>query len=293
MSERKLEICREVRSFAANALLEALNQTLDDKKPISERAFRDTWLQQLRQRESIFLNGWYTPPPHGVGVLFGTSRQIERVSPKSMRPQEFWPRDDVILDRNDGIALFYISPVDRETGVIGDFGLTAYFGTDQKVRRHLRSVYDIARTIFNFVQIGQEFKETVVYCHELLGKRGLYTDLASPSDPAGTNIGHTIPFSYEDMSEEERELLLNANNDWEGFKNMLSKKRRFVSNREDMRVKPGMAFTIEPRPQSKTESTIPMVWFHTIALIHDNGNKELLTNFDEVFKIVGMDYMRT
>ncbi len=31
--------------------------------------------------------------------------------------------------------------------------------------------------------------------------------------------------------------------------------------------------------------------FHTIVLIHDNGTKELLTNFDKIFKLFEMDYM--
>lgn len=72
-----------------------------------------------------------------------------------------------------------------------------------------------------------------------------------------------------------------------------SKKRVFESIHSSLKVKPGMAFTIEPGVKVVADETIPMTMFHQTVIVNENGEKELLTNFDEIFKLVGMDYMLT
>lgn len=52
-----------------------------------------------------------------------------------------------------------------------------------------------------------------------------------------------------------------------------------------------MGLTIEPRPRIGNAPNVPMVSFHTICLANENGEMELLENFEEIFKLAGMDYM--
>lgn len=122
-------------------------------------------------------------------------------------------------------------------------------------------------------------------------KNGLRNNIISVNAKDGENIGHTIPTSYEDWSKEEFNIVQTAEKNWDTFKKMLSKKRIFESIHSSLKVKPGIAFTIEPGVKVVVDETIPMTMFHQTVLIHENGEKEWLTNFDEIFKLVGMDYM--
>jgi len=115
------------------------------------------------------------------------------------------------------------------------------------------------------------------------------SDLASPSDPTGTNTGHTIPATFENWKYDEISLLKSAT--WVDASTMISKKRKFINAKEELLIKKGTAFTIEPRPVIPNNPDIPMVWFHTIALFKQDSTKELLTGFDKLFTLTGMDYM--
>lgn len=104
----------------------------------------------------------------------------------------------------------------------------------------------------------------------------------SPAD----DFGHTIPYIMEEMTPAESAILQGG--DYNTIKNMISKKRIFGRESEKLTIRNGMAFTIEPRPRPLHDPTVPMVYFHTICTISENGEKELLTNFDELFQISDM-----
>ena len=287
----KLDICRSTRKFASRAFLETLKTLLSKNHPFSEKDLSDKWLSELRKNPQIFPDGWYIPPPHGMTVLFGTERDTQRVSPGVIRKEEYWPRDDIFLDLKNGIALVYASPVDRASGIIGDFGLAIYFGTNKRIQNHLKTCLNIDKKIFSSLKIGMKFSEINLFAYKLLIEIGLTSDAVSLSDPTGTNIGHTVPFSYEDMTIEERQILDSGVNDWEKTKDMIAKKRKFVNRSENLKITGSIAFTIEPRPYTKNDPEIPNVWIHTIALFKQNGEKELLTDFEEIFRLAKMDYM--
>lgn len=287
----KLDVCKRTRKFASGAFLEALKTLLSQNCPFSEKDLSDKWLLGLRKNPQIFPDGWFIPPPHGITVLFGTDKDIKRVSPGVIRKEAYWPRDDIFLDLTNGIALVYASPVDRISGIIGDFGLAIYFGTNKRIQKHLRTCLNIDKEIFSSLKIGMKFSEINLFAYKLLTEMGLTSDAASLSDPTGTNIGHTVPFSYEDMTIEERQILDSGVNDWEKTKDMIAKKRKFVNRSENLKITGSIAFTIEPRPYTKNDLEIPNVWIHTIALFKQNGEKELLTDFEEIFRLVKMDYM--
>lgn len=286
----KLEIIKSTRKFTAQSLLKAFSDLLKTKRPISESMLRNAWLAELRKNKDIFPDGWYTPPPHGIAVLFGTDKNLKRISPMSLRPQQFWSRDDIFLDTKNGIAMVYASPVNKQSGIIGDFGLTLYFGKNKKLQQHLQQTLQTNLEIFDYAQDGMGLYVLNAFCHRNLAAKGLTTNLSSLSDPTGTNIGHTIPVSYDNWSAKERALLQKGK--WDEISTMISKKRVFLNAIEKLRIRKGMAFTIEPRPEVPNDPTIPMVLFHTIALFKENGEKELLTDFDELFALAGMHYMK-
>jgi hypothetical protein len=287
----KLEICKYTRSLAAEALVSTLKELLSEKRLISEAFFRDTWLKKMRENNEIFPDGWYIPPPHGLVTLFASGKDVSRINVSSMRPETNWPREDVFLDLQDGIIFVYASPVSKKSGMIGDFGATLYLGNNPKIQNHLKKCLTLTREIFDHAREKMMLSDIASFAHTMLAANEFRNDIASSTDPTGTNIGHTIPASYEDWDAEELNLLANERNNWPAICKLISLKRVFVNSSEKFLIKPGMAFTIEPRPQSNTDSNIPMVYFHTIALFYEDSTKELLTQFDEVFRILGMEYL--
>lgn len=169
--------------------------------------------------------------------------------------------------------------------------MSVYLGKKQKIKDHLKLCYELDKQIFDNTRIGMKLSDNARFAHKLYQEHGLTNNIASPTDPTGTNVGHTIPVSYEDWSHDELNILKNGDKNWLAVCNMISKKRKFENMQETLQIKPGMAFTIEPRPQVLNDQSIPMVFFHTIALFHEDGSKEHLTQFDEIFKLTNMDYL--
>lgn len=287
----KLEVCKSMRTMVADCLYETLDELLKQKEPFSEVQVREKWLKKIREHKNVFPDGWYTPPPHGAVILFGTDEDVKRVSPMSMRPQENWPKENVYFDRMKGIMFAYFSAVDKTTGIIGDFGMSIYVGNNQLIKDHLIRCLELDKQIFDYAQIGMSLSDIVSFTNKLYLQYGLTNVIASRSDPTGTNYGHTLPASYENWSEKELIILKSGDHDWQAVVNMINKKRKFINAQETLKIKPGLAMTIEPCPIVLHHPNIPMVYFHTIILFKEDGSKELLTNFDKIFQLVSMNYM--
>ncbi len=133
------------------------------------------------------------------------------------------------------------------------------------------------------------FSQLNAYTHKVLAEQNLLTSLASTTDPQGTNTGHTVPATAMDWTPEELEILKKSS--WSKIKDLISKKRLFINKAQKFTIQKGLAFTIEPRPYSKDNKTLPPVLFHTICIFRENGVKELQLDFDRIFKLVHMDYM--
>lgn len=153
------------------------------------------------------------------------------------------------------------------------------------------SLYNVLQEIFDFIQPGMMFSHTYNLAEDVFKKYNVTNEVVSVTDPAGNNIGHTIPYSDNDWLNEELTIIKSQNTPWKTIKNMISKKRVFVNSAEKTKCKNGMAFTLEPRLTDRKDPSIPMASFHTIVLIKENGEKELLTGFDKIFSLTGMDYM--
>lgn len=283
------DLCKATRKISADSLLNTLQKVLNTNEPVSESQFRDLWLSELKTHKELFPDGWYTPPPHGIGVLFSNDDDFKRTNYKSLRPEENWPKKNVFLNKQNGMAYFFAGPVEKKDYMIGDFGLTVYFGKNKKIIDYITTCYQITKDVFSYAEVGMKFSDITKYCTKLCSDSNLINTIESSTDPTGSNIGHTIPSTENEWTKEEKEVFTNG--PWEKICKQISSRRIFLNESEQTTLTKGMAITIEPRPRNKNDPTIPMVSFHTTGLFHENGSKEWLTNFDEIFKLVRMKYM--
>lgn len=284
----KLDICKNTKKIASDSLTSVLEEVLSKKRKISELEFRDLWLKKQQKYSDIFPNGWYDPPPYGIEVLFVSKEHPNRADFVNLRPKEHWPKDDVFLDFENGYAYLFSSPVDRKYGIAGDFAINIYFGDDEKNKENIQRSLKLDLKIFEFIEEGMSFAEIFDYADLLITKEGLRNNIFSVTDPNHSNIGHTIPFSYENISNANLKI---ADDNWNEFTNLISKKRIFLSGQEQFKVKGEMAFTIEPALKVQGDDDIPMTMLHNTILINENGEKEIVNYFNEIFNLVGMEYM--
>lgn len=287
----KLTVCQSTRDLAARAAYKALDKLLKDDDVISELGFREAWLNELRKSKELFPDGWYMPPPHGMGVLFATDLNSERIKFDSLRNKKYWPRKDVYLDREKGLVVLYVSPVDKKSFIIGDFGLTLYFGDQKDMKKSFKKYLGLINDVFDHARLGMSFSELNLYSQKIFEKGGFSNHwVMSKTDPTGTNYGHTAPSTDIDWTQTER-AKLRGKNSWEQKTKIISNKRKFLNETEDTFVKPGIVFTLEPRLVDKRNVDSPDIYFHTIIAFDKKGKKKLLTGFDRLFKLAGMDYM--
>ena len=285
--ERKIIICKSTRSHALRCLKRVLEQALHSTKPVVEAEFRDQLLHELRTSAKIYPDGWYEPPPQGVAVLFGTDAEGEncRVNFGSLREKKQWPREDVFLDRQKGIIYVYLSPIDKKTAIIGDFTVTLYVGHDPEIKKHLITCYKINKKIADSIRTGMSFSEISAISNKLLAEHGLKNEIVCKTSPSFGDLGHLVPGTGEGWSRQEKEVI--ESGQWEKVKETISKKRVFVRAGETYHVKPGVIFTIEPRPTAIGNSKLPMASFHSFFIVHEDGKTELFTGFEGLFGFAG------
>lgn len=288
-----LKICKQTREIAAQTLYTALKKLLESEKPISELMLRDEWLKELRKHDNIFPDGWYMPPPHGIAVLFSNENDFTRINHKSLRPQEKWSRENIYLNRQNGILYLFAGPVDRRSGIIGDFQITLYLGNNVEIKELLKTCFLMDKQIFEYANVGMKLSQIATYANTLMKQKGMITEIISKTDITGiNNIGHTIPVPVNEWTSDEQAEFIKGSVNWQKIKEIINHKRIFTNTNENYILKPGGALTIEPRPKYIKKRHLPSsISFHTIALFKENGEKELLTDFDELFRLVGMNYM--
>jgi Xaa-Pro aminopeptidase len=172
--------------------------------------------------------------------------------------------------------------------MIGDFGITLYFGTNSDIQSVLKQTLDIDIALYEKLRVGMSYSAIYEQCAALLKEAGSYNAIASLNDPAGTNIGHTIPAADSDWSEAERRVF--SSGDWPAICSLIGKKRLFINELEHTPIAATGAFTIEPRPLVNNRPDLPMVSLHTMVLWR-KGQKQLVTFFERLFRLAGMDYM--
>lgn len=268
-----IEMCKKTRALAAEAIASTLVEN-----DLSEKKFCEKLDAKLHQKPN-WDQGWYSPPPKGLAALFG----LKRVSYDSLRKEEFWPDNKFIFSKGT-LGYVYASPVNKETGMIGDFGLTLYNGQDSKIISHIKLCLELTEKTAEYAQVGMELKDVYNYCQKLMAEHGLNNQrMIAVNDSGKNNIGHTIPWSHEQSTETELETIKGHN--FEKLKNLISSKRINLTDQQAYKISPTIAFTIEPRMEN-AES--PLVSFHMIVAFK-NGEKEILANFQPVFRVLGLD----
>lgn len=285
--ERLAAVIR-TRELAARTLAQTLREILGSREDVSETTLRDRWLEALRSSGDVYPDGWYTPPPHGMIVLFATDSKPGRINHASYRSREAWAREEVLLDRKKGLAMLYASPVDRTTGMIGDFGVLLYFGSKPTIQEHLAHCLELEQMIVASIRSDAPLSQIAKRAQELMTERGLINNVQSITDPTGADIGHTIPAVTRGWTTEESRVF--EQGDWGVAKDMISRARGWVNTTETMTAATAGVFTIEPRPSVVGRADLPAVAYHTMVVV-EAGRTRWLTGFDELFKLVGMDYM--
>lgn len=246
---------------------EALAETLRAGLGASEAALAEAWVAAMHTAGVPWF--WYTPPPDGTSVLSGS--ELERLALTSFRPPSAWPSDRATTE----IAPLtcYTSPVSKD-GLIGDFGLTLYAGPDPAIRAHIAQVAELVAGVTDAAEVGINFCDLYAHAERCWVAAGLTNDIASTTDRAGTNIGHTIPFFGEDR----RHVPKGGD-----AARTLSEARSFVSAVSTEVLGETCAFTIEPRLGAPG---LPVSWFHVVVVFVE-GTKHVVTEFTPVLDALG------
>jgi hypothetical protein len=278
---KRLKTVADLRTHAAQSLHRVLSSPAS-REP-SELVLRDHWVSEIAQDPQLLPHGWYMPPPFGASVLIAQPDRFSRVNYSSLRRCEYWPRKDLLLS-DESLVYAYASPVHRETGLIGDFGVTLYRGRLPHVQSHIAAVLRLTSDICSYSEVGMEFGELFSYADGLMRAVGLSNTAVRSNDSAVVGLGHTIPWSYPPYPDPEESNWLTARKP-EVIADTISKARVFIERGVRFKIQPDMAFTIEPRLLSEA---LPMVSFHVIV-VFCGGKKCIASDFRQLFEAWGMD----
>ncbi|MBV9349278.1 MAG: M24 family metallopeptidase [Patescibacteria group bacterium] len=278
--EERVDICARVRQKASEAVTKILTKS---HNPNEAHVAAELW-KEVGKNAELYERGWYDPPPGGAAALFAPHDSLGRLLFDSLRKKEFWPSAEHTLN-SDAVGFVYLSPVHKETGIIGDFAITVYTGTDPHIKGHIQRCLHITEKVAAYAEMGMELREIHAYAQRLLrdeklsNKRTLtYTDMT------GTNIGHTIPWTYEDHSLPETAIV--QSRDFDALKNLISAKRVNLNSEERFRIPETIAFTVELRLEDAEDPGLPNAYYHLIVSF-SKGKKKVFSNFNDVF--VGME----
>ncbi|OGY23078.1 MAG: hypothetical protein A2172_05210 [Candidatus Woykebacteria bacterium RBG_13_40_15] len=276
-----IDICNNTRNLAAKYVEEVLK----DSTTISEAEFRDKIKNKFAENKNIYERGWYEPPPFGIAALFSEINNFGRLRFDTLRKQEFWSSTKYRMEKGS-VGIVYLSPVNRGTATIGDFGLTIYQGDNVSIKQHFKNSLDVIEQIADYTQVGMEFREIHNQARKLFKEIGVNNDrTVTYTDKVGTNLGHTIPWTWENPSELEINVI--NSRDFNKIKDLISHKRINVNREEKFKVPENVAFTIEARLEDTNNLSLPLVFFHVIVQFID-GNKRVNSNFNSVFKLLKM-----
>lgn len=275
---RQTKAVEEARSLGGRLLAETLRE-----HPIaSEAALRDALVAKMAAEPSIYPAGWYDPPPGGVAFL-AAEAPFARLQFESLRPERSWPSAESKVSE-EAVVMAYLSPVHKETGMLGDIGLTLYRGKDERVRAHLRSCYETVLGLAERAEPGMRMRDLFdIAMEDVFKKGGRHIGwMSTTHDPQQVNLGHTAPGSYG-------ELLPSGS--FEEVREAIRTRRLYINAVEEFRIPDTCAFTVEARLTDASEE-MPNTFFHLIVLFED-GKRRILSGFDEMFEAWDMGYMRS
>jgi Metallopeptidase family M24 len=275
----RIAIIQRTRMTASAALANTLGASDNNS---SERGICDRWLKTTANDKAVCAEGWYQPPPGGACILIGHPEdRFGRLNYDSLRNPDTWSRANIML-REDSLVYAYASPFDRETGLIGDIGLTLYRGSEQSIWDHLTRCLEVTIRIASFAEVGMELRELFHYAQQQIQTAEL-TNETSTTQSGTSNIGHTVPWSYEEYPSEALQCLKQGS--MQELRDMISAARVSINSRASVKIQPTMAFTVEPQISS---SSAPICSYHLIVTFSE-GSKNISPSFDRLFEIFGME----
>lgn len=248
----------------------------------SEFQIRDQIVERFSKEDSIYPGGWYDPPSGGVAVLSDIA-PYKRLKFSTLRNPESWPRTDNLYEK-DSVCIVYVSPVDRNTKMFGDFGVSVYRGPDIHIRNHLKNALETVLQVADETEVGMKFSQIYHNGQEIFKNRGLEVTpwIRTHADPTGINLGHTAPGSYGEK--------IDFGSSFDDVKEAIRTKRLFTNSIEMFEVPQSGCFTVEARLVNVSDPTLPPVFFHVIVA-WDAGKKKILTNYEDLFAKLDMNYM--
>lgn len=248
----------------------------------SEIGLREKIIDEIKNHTELFLEGWYSPPPFGIGILFD-EKSYKRLQFKSLRNPESFPSEKSFW-KKESVGIIYLSPVDVKTKMIGDIGFTIYHGNDEKIKQHIKKCYEVTRLIAEHAEVGMKFSDLYLFATDLFKKDFKIVGWMTTTSDAnlGINLGHTIPGSLEEN--------LNFGNSFEEVREIIKNNRIYINQVENFIIPETCAFTVEARLADINNPELPNVFFHFIVCFN-KGKKMILENFENIFKTVNMDYI--
>ncbi|MGH3974024.1 MAG: hypothetical protein ACRDS9_11995 [Pseudonocardiaceae bacterium] len=271
-------------AYAREAAAATLAEAIKTGGPhTSEKGVCDRWSALLAADPKLLAEGWYQPPPNGVSALVGEGPDWSRMSFVSLRHQETWPRDDLMLKRGS-LMYAYSSPVVAENYMIGDLGVTLYDGEDEQIWGHLSTCLEITAAVASYAEVGMELRDLYNFAAGLMENAALVNETYSTTDVSGgVDIGHTLPWTYEEPTAEQLTELRSG--DYPRIAKAISKARLFHNAQERQKIQPTMAFTVEPRMAGPGR---PLASFHVLVSF-DHGVKRIHCGFAQIFSLFGMN----
>lgn len=244
------------RTIAFETFCITLKQVMGESL-ITEIRFRDMWLEHMRQDTDISLDGWYSPPPSGIAVLFANEDKPGRISFRSLRDQKYWPTDRVI-DWDTGLLYAYCSPVFIPKGLPGDFAVTLYFGKDPTIIAHFKNAYVATKEVIAAVTDCSNSSQLCRLSQSIFENHGLHNTVVSVTDEAKLGIGHGLPTISP-------EFFCNGRAITDKIIDKLCRSRLFINNIANWALESAGQITLEPQLMSLNNPDLPQVSFHYIV----------------------------
>ena len=256
--------------------------SLENIAGISELALKEKILVESATHGELFPKGWYDPPEGGVAVLFD-QKPFKRLRFETLRNSLSWPTSTSYFN-TESVGMVYLSPVDRETKILGDIGFTIYGGNDEKVKEHIKKCYGLIVSIAKHAQVGMKFSDLYQYGEGLLQDsiKIIGWMVTTSSNPSGYNFGHTVPGSFGND--------INFPNSFEEIKDVIRNERTYINEIENFIIPETCAFTVEIRLGNPDDENLPSVFFHFMVCF-EKGKKTIMEGFEEIFNKVGMEWM--
>jgi len=264
------------RRLAAETFVSTL-ESCRDRIGVTEREFSEMWLARMRETGQL-TDGWYDPPPRGVAVLSGLSR----ISFDSLRPDVNWP-GQATIDWDNGCLYAYCSPVSKETFALGDFAITLYFGSDERMRAHFSRTYQAVRDVLNAALSERSSRALFQQSIAIFARYNLRNCAAGVIASTPPNLGHTLPSAGGIRAGASQLLPPQTMSE-------VRRARRFVSSEDDWDCSNFGQYTVEPQLVNISDETLPQVSYHYII---DPSRRIILNEPDAIIRSLEHSWLKS